>query len=283
MTTAIHADDLGAATSTRLSFVRHAQSESNVANEIRGERTCTGLTTLGHEQANCLARRIELDHDDDPITQVYSTPLRRAVDTATPVARILGLGIRYLPSWRYATYGAAEGRSWREAHEEFPGIHPALHPDRPIAEGAETMRAFHESMRTAIVELVRRHPGEHSLVFGSTENLMAVEEIMLAGSAAGRAEPIEVDGRPYRHHDLGSGARAVVTCWAAHGLGAAQRLRTFACRATTQPFPRDTGAGHVNMIISSSVMATTVLVGGVGFVGRGERRQRWCRGGCFSP
>lgn len=179
MTMAIHADDLGAATSTRLSFVRHAQSESNVANEIRGERTCTGLTTLGHEQANCLARRIELDHDDDPITQVYSTPLRRAVDTATPVARILGLGIRYLPSWRYATYGAAEGRSWREAYEEFPGIHPALHPDLPIAEGAETMRAFHESMRTAIVELVRRHPGEHSLVFGSTENLMAVEEIML--------------------------------------------------------------------------------------------------------
>ncbi|MFD4356752.1 histidine phosphatase family protein [Nocardia sp. NPDC058518] len=151
MTMTIQADDLGKTVSTRLSFVRHAHSNSNVAQQIRGENTCTGLTELGHQQADCLARRIELDHYDDPITQIYSPLLARAMQTAEPVAQILGLEIRHIPSWRYANYGAAEGRSWREVFDEFCGAHPALHPDRPIAEGAEPMTAFHASIRTAIV------------------------------------------------------------------------------------------------------------------------------------
>jgi probable phosphoglycerate mutase len=175
----IQADDLGGDTGTRLSFIRHAQSRSNVDRVILGEGTCTGLTELGREQAGYLARRIECDHLDDPVTQVYSTPLPRAVETAQPVAETLGLQVRYMPQWRYTNYGAAEGRCWREVYHDFPGIHPALHPDRPIAAGAETMTAFRDTIREAIRELVQRHPGEHILVFGSTENLMAAEEVLL--------------------------------------------------------------------------------------------------------
>jgi probable phosphoglycerate mutase len=175
----IQADDLRADVSTRLSFIRHAESQSNIDQMIRGQGTCAGLTELGREQAGCLARRIECDHLDDPVTQVYSTPLPRAIETAQPVAQTLGLELRYLPSWRYANYGAAEGRSWREVYHDFPGVHPALHPDRPIAAGAETTSAFRNTTREAIRELAQRHPGEHILVFGSTENLMAAEEVLL--------------------------------------------------------------------------------------------------------
>jgi probable phosphoglycerate mutase len=110
---------------------------------------------------------------------VYSTPLARALETALPVAEILGLEVGHIPTWRYANYGAAEGRSWREVYDEFPDAHPALHPDCPVAEGAETVTAFRESIRQAIGELARRHPGRHVLVFGSTENIMAAEEILL--------------------------------------------------------------------------------------------------------
>ncbi|MGF6884920.1 putative phosphoglycerate mutase [Nocardia sp. GAS34] len=172
-------DDLGAQGCTRLSFVRHAQALSNVDGVIRGETTCGGLTEQGREQAGCLARRLELDQCDDPVTQVYSTPLARAVETAEPVAQILGLRLQYLPQWRYANYGAAEGKTWREVYRDYPDIHPALHPDRPIAEGAETMIAFRAATSAAITELTRRHPGEHILLFGSTENFMAAEEILL--------------------------------------------------------------------------------------------------------
>jgi hypothetical protein len=49
------------------------------------------------------------------------------------------------------------------------------------------MAAFHESIRTAIGELEGRHPGEHILVFGSTENMMAAEEIMLGLAPDSRA------------------------------------------------------------------------------------------------
>ncbi|MGW4719447.1 histidine phosphatase family protein [Nocardia sp. NPDC004260] len=179
MKAAIQVDDLGVEVTTRLSFIRHAMSESNAAQQIQGEATCKGLTELGREQAVCLARRIEIDHADDRITQVYSTPLARALETARPVAEALGLEVQHVATWRYANYGAAEGRSWREVYDQFPGVHPALHPDFPVAEGAETATAFRLSTREAIAELVRRHTGEHILLFGSTENLRAAEEELL--------------------------------------------------------------------------------------------------------
>ncbi|WP_378742875.1 histidine phosphatase family protein [Nocardia brasiliensis] len=58
---------------------------------MRGEATCKGLTDLGRGQAESLAWRLGIDHHDDPITHVYSTPLTRVVQTAEPVAQTLGL------------------------------------------------------------------------------------------------------------------------------------------------------------------------------------------------
>ena len=152
---------------------------SNADRMIRGENSCTGLTALGREQAERLARRIETDHRDDPITQLYSTSLARAVETAQPVSRVLGLEIQHMPQWRYTNYGTADGRTWSQVYHEFPGAHPALHPDRPIAEGAEPMTTFRASTREAVAELARRHRGEHVVAFGSTENVMAVVEVLL--------------------------------------------------------------------------------------------------------
>jgi probable phosphoglycerate mutase len=126
-----------------------------------------------------LARRLGADHDDDPITALYSTPLARAVQTAQPAAKVLGLEIRHLPAWHYPHYGVADGRTWYEVYAECPIPHPALRPDVPIAEGAETVTAFRASVRTAISEMVRAHPGEHILVFGSFENVLAAHEELL--------------------------------------------------------------------------------------------------------
>ncbi|MGN2636455.1 histidine phosphatase family protein [Nocardia takedensis] len=160
----------------RLSVIRHAQSVSNVNRTIQGQRSCAGLTDRGHDQALHLARRLELDHLDDPITAVYSTTLARAVQTATPVARIMGLPIEYLDSWRYPDYGSVDGRTWREVYAAFDGAHPALYPHRPLAEGAEPYADFRATVEQALTALSQRHPGEHVLAFGSTENILAVNE-----------------------------------------------------------------------------------------------------------
>ncbi|MGW4369277.1 histidine phosphatase family protein [Nocardia takedensis] len=163
----------------RLSVVRHAESVSNVRQVIQGARTCEGLTERGREQALFLARRVELDHADDPITHVYSTPLPRAVQTAEPVAQALGLPVEYLDSWRYPDYGSADGRTWREVYAAFDGAYPALYPHRPLAEGAEPHSEFRATVEQALTALSERHPGEHVLVFGSTENTLAVNELLL--------------------------------------------------------------------------------------------------------
>jgi probable phosphoglycerate mutase len=164
-------------TTTRLSFVRHAHAASNEARIIRGERTCTGLTPQGREQAVDLMQRLRRDAAVDPVSAVYSTKLPRARETAEIVARGLGLPVLFVPDLRYPSYGSAEGRAWPEVYAEFTGEHPSLFPHRSIAAGAEPWAVYRESMRAAMNRLVQRHPNAHVWAFGSVENLLAVSEL----------------------------------------------------------------------------------------------------------
>jgi probable phosphoglycerate mutase len=167
----------GAVVATRFSFVRHGQAMSNQARMICGDRTCTGLTEEGRGQAMRLMRRLRRDNAADPVAAVYSTRLRRARETAEVVADGLDLPVRFLPQLRYPDYGQAEGRPWAEVYAAFPGPHPALNPDLPIAEGAEPWSLFRQSMHAALNTLMQQHSGEHLMVCVSVENLLAVREL----------------------------------------------------------------------------------------------------------
>ena len=74
------------AVQTRLIFVRHGESVHSIEGVIGGRQGCRGLTERGHDQARRLAARLvdELPAGE-PIT-VYSSVLRRAVETAEPIS-----------------------------------------------------------------------------------------------------------------------------------------------------------------------------------------------------
>jgi broad specificity phosphatase PhoE len=66
--------------------VRHGQDEDNAAGLLNGHRD-TPLTALGRAQATITAEKL-LDHG---ITAVYSSPLKRAHETAAIIAETVGL------------------------------------------------------------------------------------------------------------------------------------------------------------------------------------------------
>lgn len=68
----------------KLIVTRHGQSEDNRTDpSIFSGRTDSPLSEYGKEQARKLALRLK----DHPITQIYTSPLRRALDTAKEIKR----------------------------------------------------------------------------------------------------------------------------------------------------------------------------------------------------
>ena len=92
---------------TRLYFVRHGESEANVLGVISNRGAVHGLTERGRRQVEALA----LELRGAGVTQVYSSPLLRARETADILARALDVGCEVTDALREFDCGLAEGRS----------------------------------------------------------------------------------------------------------------------------------------------------------------------------
>lgn len=106
-------------------YLRHGETDSNAARLIAGSLD-VDLTALGREQAHAAARTLA----GLPITAIYSSPLRRARDTAQPIAEALDLPVTIIADIAERNWGELEGKP-REARVR--GEPPA---------GAESVHAF---------------------------------------------------------------------------------------------------------------------------------------------
>ena len=71
---------------TTVIFVRHAEKTAEPVDD-------PSLSPAGHQRAAELARQLKFADVVDGIDAIYSTPYQRTVDTAKPVAAVLGLPI----------------------------------------------------------------------------------------------------------------------------------------------------------------------------------------------
>jgi probable phosphoglycerate mutase len=117
-------------------FLRHGETETNVQRLVAGSLD-TELTEVGRQQAIAAAGVL----CKEAITGVYSSPLRRARDTALPVAERLGLPIIVIPELAERTWGVLEGKP---RGSRVRGVTP---------EGAESSRAFAERILTALSKI----------------------------------------------------------------------------------------------------------------------------------
>ena len=108
----------------RLLLVRHGESHWNVEGRIQGQ-LCSGLSDRGRAQAEALATaytdelRALLDADPRAV-RVVTSDLRRARQTAAPLAAALGLEATPDARLRERAFGSWEGRSHAELAVEEP-------------------------------------------------------------------------------------------------------------------------------------------------------------------
>jgi probable phosphoglycerate mutase len=110
-----------------LIVLRHGQTGWNAEGRIQGQLDVE-LTELGIEQAAQAAQRLaELRPD-----VIVSSDLRRAADTAAPLAAVTGLTVRYDPRLRERDFGLWQGLTGAEAAARYPEEYARWQSGEPI-------------------------------------------------------------------------------------------------------------------------------------------------------
>ena len=119
---------------------RHGQTDMNLGSGIDVPLNETGL-----QQARQLAEELRFSG----IQAVFSSPLKRAVQTAEIVAESLRAPLKIEDGLIEGCFGAAEGKTKQEIHTLFPDIAPAWHSLEEeymdvCFEGGETKRQIQQ-------------------------------------------------------------------------------------------------------------------------------------------
>ncbi|MFI0511743.1 putative phosphoglycerate mutase [Streptomyces canus] len=148
-------------TSTTLLLARHGQTIWHAENRYAGVSDI-GLTDEGRAQAEALGRWAAAHRPD----AVWTSPLSRAVATADPACRALGVTPHREPGLRECDFGVVEGRTLAEFAAEVPDAAEAFRAD-PVAypfPGAEDPTAAAERGTEALRRIAAARPGERVLV-----------------------------------------------------------------------------------------------------------------------
>jgi len=141
----------------RICFIRHGETDWNVAKRIQGQ-TDIPLNDTGHKQA--LAMAFNAAHYN--FSAIYSSDLSRAYNTAQMVAARRGFDVKTVPHLRERHYGIFQGITAEEGAERHPEAH-AHYRTRDLDynfETGESLNRFAERVGVAIDELTRHHSGQ---------------------------------------------------------------------------------------------------------------------------
>jgi probable phosphoglycerate mutase len=147
---------------TRLCIVRHGETAWNAEHRVQGQLDIP-LNEIGLRQAQAVGKVLGAERFD----VIYSSDLSRAMQTAQPTARALGMEILQDRNLRERHYGMFE----RQTYAEVKGRHSAEYarfaardPDFDFG-GGESLKNFSERSIAAVSRLAKQHEGQHVLVF----------------------------------------------------------------------------------------------------------------------
>ena len=166
---------------TVIYLIRHGESQGNKEGRFRG-RTDFPLTENGMRQARELCGELK----EIELAAVYSSPLRRALDTAKVVAEPHGLEPVVEEGFNNISLGEWEGKPKDEIREKYPDLWRLwiTTPEKLEIPGGESLRKVMERSVKALERIVERHSGQTVAIVTHR----AVLKPLLAG-ILGIAEP----------------------------------------------------------------------------------------------
>jgi len=146
---------------TEIILVRHGETEWNVEEVFRG-RIDIGLNETGVRQAELLAQYLSRLNID----AVYSSPLRRALNTAEVIARYHKLKVEIAPGLIDFDFGKWQGLSLQEVKDRYKELYAEWvgTPHLVKIPDGESLDEVRERALAMVDEVVAKHKGTVVLV-----------------------------------------------------------------------------------------------------------------------
>ena len=187
---------------TTIYLLRHGESYANVRSVLsNGHAYDSGLTQRGRRQSVAAAGWLQ----GKPLAALYTSPLRRAAETAAILSTALGCVATVCADVREIDVGAFDGRGDRDMWRDHDAILSRWYSgevDVPFP-GGESLRQAEERIIGALATMQERHPqGAVGVVTHS----------MIARFAVARLAPLAAAALSAPAYRLGHGEIGVLRC-----------------------------------------------------------------------
>jgi broad specificity phosphatase PhoE len=157
----------------RVYLIRHGENEANITKEFSYRMVDYSLTAKGVLQAQQTAAYWQ----DKPIDAIYTSPLKRALETAEIIAEPHGLPVIVLEDLREVNVGSLEGQPFKAENWKFYNQMIKAwfdgDKDRAFPDG-ETYHQLWGRLRRAFADIVRGRDDQDIIVVGHGGNFSAI-------------------------------------------------------------------------------------------------------------
>jgi broad specificity phosphatase PhoE len=151
---------------TRIVLIRHGQTTWNKCERVRGQ-VDVPLDDVGLAQAEATAARVVEQYQP---AAVYCSPLQRAVQTAQPIAGLLGQQVQAEPGFIDMSFGLWQGLTSEEVTRRWPELtHTWLQaPHLVTFPDGESLQLVRDRGTAALERVIKRHRDETAAIVGHT-------------------------------------------------------------------------------------------------------------------
>lgn len=173
--------------STHVIVVRHGQSQGNAEGRFGGH-TDTPLSPRGRRQAGATARVLA----SEKFSGIYTSDLPRAIETATPLARLTGAPLETTEALRERSVGVMEGLTFEEAAAQHPEQYQALlrRDFEHVLLGGESYRQTLDRASRKLDEAIEQHKGGRIAIFAHTGTICILILHLLGALDAPELKPV---------------------------------------------------------------------------------------------
>ncbi len=195
----------------KIFLIRHGESEANAKGVHQGQRINVGLSKKGKEEARKIAERLK----DEKIEAIYSSDLKRAMETAEEIAKFHKLKI--IPDKRLREFDSgdfikikedwAKWENYKKKEKERLGIN-GWEVKMPGGESAwnhiERTKSFLEDIKNRNYKgniILVAHGGTNKIFFGIIGHT-AIDKIYEHKQANTCLNELEFDGKNWKVHKI---------------------------------------------------------------------------------
>jgi isoleucyl-tRNA synthetase/broad specificity phosphatase PhoE len=178
---------------TRVTVMRHAQSEGNVTPLYQGKLPGTNLTELGKKQAEATAEVLK----NEDVVCIYASPLARTQQTAGAISKTTGAQVLTDDRIREIEFGEYEGKSIDFSDVAFMKARRAHRFETGQVEsvyhfpGMETWTEVSARMTDFLQDVLQKHRGEHIVIVTHADPFQSIKHFFT------KEDPVKISHQPY--------------------------------------------------------------------------------------